>query len=144
MLLGTYQAKFAAGHRVAVPSSLRKDLGETYILAKWYEECLVLVAKSSFDALLKRITGRQELITAPVRGSEHFIFASAYEVTPDDQGRIIVPERLISYAGLSEDIYFLGIKDRVEIWNKTTWDEKEKMISKEASQYIESLSKNEK
>jgi MraZ protein len=144
MLLGTYQAKFAAGHRVAVPSSLRKDLGENYILAKWYEECLVLVSKSSWDALLTRITGGQNLITAPIRGSEHFIFASAYEIEPDDQGRIVVPERLITYAGLGEDIYFLGVRDRVEIWDKSIWDEKEKMIAKEATKYIEELSKNEK
>lgn len=144
MLLGTYQAKFAAGHRVAVPAPLRKDLGEIYILAKWYEECLVLVGKSSWDALLTRITGGQDLITAPIRGSEHFIFASAYEIEPDGQGRIVVPERLIAYAALSEDIYFLGVRDRVEIWNKDTWDEKEKIIAKEAARYIEDLSKNEK
>lgn len=144
MLLGTYQAKFAAGHRVAVPAPLRKDLGEIYILAKWYEECLVLVGKSSWDALLTRITGRQGLITAPIRGSEHFIFASAYEIEPDDQGRIVVPERLIAYAALGEDVYFLGVRDRVEIWNKDTWDEKEKVIAKEAARYIEDLSKNEK
>lgn len=143
MLLGTYQAKFASGHRVAVPSQLRKELGEIYILAKWYEECLVLVGKSSWDALLTRITGEGKLITEPIRGSEHFIYASAYEIEPDDQGRIVIPERLISYAGLGEEIYFLGIKDRVEIWNKNNWDEKEKMIAKEATKYIEELSKNE-
>ncbi len=143
MLLGTYLAKFASGHRVAVPSQLRKELGETYILAKWYEECLVLVAKSSWDALLTRITGGKNLITEPIRGSEHFIYASAYEIFPDDQGRIVIPERLISYADLKDDIYFLGIRDRVEIWNKEIWDEKEKMIAKEATKYIEELSKNE-
>ncbi len=141
MLSGTYPAKLPVNHRTSLPAPLRRELGENIVIAKWYEECLVLVAKSSWNALLKRITGEEKLITAPVRGSEHFIFSLAYEIVPDEQGRIVVPERLIEYAGLGEDVYFLGIGDRVEIWNKEVWDEKEKVIAKEASQYIEEISK---
>lgn len=142
MLLGTYPAKLAGNHRTAVPSPLRKELGENLIIAKWYEECLVLVSKSQLEALLIRIKGKTDLITDPVRGSEHFIFASAYEVLPDDQGRIVIPEGLISYAHLLEDIYFLGVGDRVEIWDKSIWEEREKMIIKKAPEYIEELAKN--
>lgn len=144
MLLGTYLTRFAAGHRVAVPAQLRRELGEVYILAKWYEECLVVVGENSWDALLKRVTSGVEAIVAPIRGSEHFIYASAYEVIPDEQGRIIIPEGLVKYANLGEEVYFLGIRDRVEIWNKETWDEREKLIAKEAAKYIEELAKNER
>ncbi len=144
MLLGTYPAKITAGNRTAVPAPLRRELGEIYILAKWYEECIVLVAKSSFVALLTRIRGKEGLITDPVRGSEHFLFSSAYEVIPDEQGRIILPEKLIDYAGLTEEIYFLGVGDRAEIWNKEIWDEREKGVARDAAKYIEELSKNEK
>lgn len=143
MLLGTYPAKLAANHRVAIPSPLRQELGKEIIVAKWYEECLVLVAKSSFTALLTRIIGKAELITGPVRGSEHFIFASAYEAELDDQGRIVVPDSLVRFARLGEDIYFLGVGDRVEIWAKTDWDEKEKQVLREAPAYIEELAKHE-
>ena len=141
MLLGTYPIKFAANHRVAIPAPLRRGLGEEVVIAKWYEECLVLIGKDQFNALLTRIRGERGLITQPVRGSEHFIFASAYEVIADDQGRIVIPENLVTYAGLTEDIYFLGVGDRVEIWEKAAWDEKEKQIIKEAPKYIEELAK---
>jgi MraZ protein len=141
MLLGTYPAKLAANHRTAIPAPLRTDLGVTIIVAKWYDGCLVIVSKSSFEALLTRIRGEINLITGPVRGSEHFIFSSAFEAQLDDQGRMVIPESLIAYAGLSEDIYFLGVGDRVEIWDKKVWDEKEKEIVKEAPKYIEELAK---
>lgn len=144
MLLGTYPAKLAVNHRTSIPAPLRRELGEDIVIAKWYEECLVLVAKGSFEALLTRIIGDRSLITDPVRGSEHFIFAGAFELTPDEQGRIVIPENLVSFSGLSEDIYFLGIRDRVEVWNKSTWDQKEKTIAKEARGYIEELNKNGK
>lgn len=141
MLLGTYPAKLAANHRVAIPAPLKRELEDKVILAKWYEGCLVLVSQSSLKALLRRITGGTRLITNPVRGSEHFIFSSAYEVAVDEQGRIVIPEYLIQYAGLAEDIYFLGVGDRVEIWDKKIWDEREKLIVKEAPAYIEELAK---
>jgi len=141
MLLGTYQVRFTAGHRLSVPAQLRQNLGEACILAKWYQGGLVLVNKSTFSALLTRIKGESSLITEPVRGSEYFIYTSAYEVSPDDQGRIIVPERLVAYANLGEEVYFLGMGDRAEIWNKEVWEEKEKVIAKEAPGYIEELAK---
>ena len=139
MLLGTCNAKFAPGHRVAVPAIFRKDLGEKFIIARWYEDCLVLVAKETWNALLKRIIGTEQMIVTPVRNSEHFLYTSAFEVTPDDQGRIVIPEKLVLFANLGEEICFLGIGDRAEIWDKNIWDLKEKEVQRDAPKYIEEL-----
>jgi MraZ protein len=145
MFLGTYLVSMTSGKRTVVPSVFREKLGDSLILAKWYEECLVLVGKSSLNALLTRITGGEKVIINPIRQTEHFILASAYDVVPDDQGRIVIPDRLVDYAKLGEAVYFLGVGDRIEIWNKETWDEKEKLVAKEAPAYIEELAKrNEK
>ena len=108
MLLGTYPAKFAAGHRISVPLVLRRDLGEKFILARWYEGCLVLIDINNWQSLYKRLSGNSQIIVTPIRDTERFILGSAFEVEPDDQGRIVVPEHLINYSGLKEDIYFLG------------------------------------
>ncbi|KKQ52569.1 hypothetical protein A2865_01720 [Candidatus Woesebacteria bacterium RIFCSPHIGHO2_01_FULL_39_17] len=144
MFLGTYLAKFAAGRRVAVPAPLRRDLGESFILAKWYEGCLVLVARDSWEALLKRLTGSQKMLPTPVRDTERFIFSSAYESVPDDQGRIVIPDRLVSYANLEDELYFIGLGDRIEIWNKESWLEKEKSLAKDSAAYIEELARDER
>jgi len=69
---------------------------------------------------------------------------SAYEIEPDTQGRIVLPINLVSYAGLKENLVFLGLKDRVEIWNKEVWEEKEKEISAKASEYIEKIANETK
>lgn len=139
MLLGTYSAKLAENHRTSIPSQLKKDLGQELVLAKWYEECLVLVSKQAFNALLERIVGKNNLVTNPVRGSEHFIFTGAYEIDSDDQGRIVIPESLIKYSHLTDEIYFLGVGDRVEIWNKSLWDKKIETVVKDAPNYIDEL-----
>ena len=140
MLLGTYPAKFVAGHRVAVPLNLRRNLGEKFVLARWYEGCLVLIDINRWQDLYKRLAGDNNLIVAPVRDIERFILASAFEVVPDDQGRVVIPEVLIKYSNLSEDIYFVGLGDKVEIWNKNNWEEREAEIIKNTSGYIDELS----
>ncbi len=144
MFLGTYLVRVTSGNRTAVPSVFRPNLGETFILAKWYENCLVLVSKNSWSALLTRMMGEERMIIKPVRDTEHFIFASAYEMNSDEQGRVIVPDRLAKYANLGEEVYFVGIGDRIEIWNKESWDEKEKVVVKDAAGYIEELSRRNK
>ncbi len=145
MLLGTYSTKLAENHRTSIPAPLRKDLGQELIIAKWYEECLVLVSRQSLSVLLERIVGKSNFVTSPVRGSEHFIFTGAYEIVADEQGRIVIPEVLIKYGHLNEDVYFLGVGDRVEIWNKSVWDERLEKITKDAPSYIDQLIKiNEK
>lgn len=139
MLLGTYQVKVASGRRVFIPAPLRQYLGEKYILAKWYEECLVLVALDSWVALYKRLVGDQKIIISPIRDTERFILGSAYNTFPDDQGRIVIPEVLASYAKLTETVSFIGLGDRVEIWSSELWEEKQKVLVKEAAGIIEQL-----
>jgi len=144
MYLGTYLVSVTSGKRISIPSTFRESLGTPLILAKWYEECLVLTNQGSLKALLTRITGGSRSIVEPIRLTEHFIFASAYEVAPDEQGRIVIPDRLVSYAKLGPEVYFLGVGDRIEIWNKEIWDEKERIVAKDAPGYIEKLEKQKR
>ena len=139
MLLGTYSVTFSSKHRVAVPSQFRKYLGEKFILAKWYEGCLVLVSHDFWQALWQRLTGGEEIIVSQIRDTERFIMASAYEMELDNQGRIVIPEKLVSYAGLGVGVSFLGIGDRVEIWDEAKWGAKEKLLITEAPKLINEL-----
>ena len=139
MLLGTYTVTFSSKHRVAIPSQFRKYLGEKFILAKWYEGCLVLVSFDFWKALWQRLTGGEEIIVSQIRDTERFIMASAYEMELDDQGRIVIPEKLVLYAGLTTGVSFLGIGDRVEIWDEGRWNEKEKLLITEAPKLIDKL-----
>jgi MraZ protein len=141
MFVGTYLVSVTSGKRIAIPSVFRQSLGQSLILAKWYENCLVLIGKESWNALLERLTGGQRMIVEPIRETEHFIFASAYEVEVDDQGRVVLPDRLVTYGDLGEQVYFLGVGDRVEIWNKEVWEKKEKDVAEGAASYVEELAK---
>lgn len=144
MLIGSYLGNLSDARRVAVPKKFLKELGTSPILAKWYEDCLILVSSAFWERLLARLTGGKKTAGLGVRDIERFILGSAFETEPDEQGRIVIPEILSSYAVLGKEAVFVGLVDRVEIWSKAAWDQKSADLAKTTKEYIEDLSKNEK
>ena len=114
------------------------------ILAKWYEGCLVLVSRQNWQDLIKRLTGEGRIITSPVRDIDRFILASAFEVSLDGQGRFVLPESLIDYASFENDLIFVGLGERVEIWQLARWRDLEKLSEEKAAKAIEKIAKREK
>lgn len=139
MLIGSYLGSLSEKRRVAVPKKFLDSLGKKPIIAKWYEDCLILVGSDFWNRLFSRLTGGKKAISLGVRDIERFILGSAFEIEPDEQGRIIIPELLANYARLEKEIVFVGLGDRVEIWPKEVWDEKSGKLSGTTKEYIETL-----
>ncbi len=141
MLIGSYLGNLEEKRRAAIPKKFLVELGEKPILAKWYEDCLILVSSEFWKVLLGRLTGGSSVISLGVRDIERFILGSAYETEPDSQGRIILPEILVEYANLGKELVFVGLTDRVEIWAKEVWDKKAMELAKTTKEYVEQLAK---
>ncbi len=145
MLIGSYSGVLSPKRRTAIPKKFLTELGNSFIIAKWYEGCLVIVEKSVWEALLERVSPKGTVVTGPVRDTDRFILGSAYEVVADEQGRIVIPASLAFYARLSQRITFLGLRDRIEIWNEEVWLKKEREIASQAGEILEKLAeKNDK
>lgn len=142
MLIGNYSTKISQANRVAIPGQFRKELGQIFIVARWYESCLVLVSRTGWNELLKRITGETKFVTQSVRDTDRFILGSAFELTTDSQGRSVLPKSLVDFAKLHEEVVFIGLGDRVEIWNKAEWEKREKYVADNAAKLLESIANN--
>lgn len=142
MLIGHYITRLSEKGRTALPAKYKKELGDIAIIAKWYEGCLVIVGTENWNGLLKKLTGTSEIFTEPVRGTERFILGSAFEIELDAQGRFVIPKSLRDYGNLGEEVTFVGLGNRIEIWNKKTWEEQEKYIQDNARDMIEKLAGN--
>lgn len=139
MLIGQYDGNLGEKNRVAIPKKFRLELGETIIVAKWYEGCLVLVSQDKWQDLLDRVSGKSGYVTEPVRDTDRFILGSAFELSPDSQGRIVIPQALREYANFGGDVTFLGLRDRVEAWDKATWRKKEDELTQNAAKMMEKI-----
>lgn len=139
MILGNYLSQLSSGKRLAVPKKFRSQIGEKCIVAKWYDKCLVLLSEEAWTELLQRLTVSESIPTAAVRDTMRFVMGSAYEVSFDSQGRFVLPDSLMEYAGITKETMFLGLGTRIEIWDKALWEEKEKNISNEAGNLLETI-----
>ena len=49
----------------------------------------------------------------------------------DKQGRVLISSALRTFAGLEKEVVLAGVLDRIEIWNKTAWDERNTEVEAE-------------
>lgn len=141
MLIGQYSSKLTDKNRISVPKKFRDEIGESLIVARWYESCLVLVTKDNWEKFFQRLSGTSGTITSPVREIDRFVLGLAYEVELDKQGRFIAAENLLNYADIKGEVIFVGLGDRIEIWSSEAWKNQEKRIQESAEQAIEGIAK---
>ena len=56
------------------------------------------------------------------RAFNRMFFAGATDVIPDKQGRFILPTYLKDYASIRRETIVIGVSNRIEIWDKKTWE----------------------
>ncbi len=121
MFYGEYQHSVDPKGRVIVPSKFRDGLGEKFILTKGLDNCLFAYSAEEWSNLETKLRALP-FTDKDVRAFVRFFFAGACECEVDKQGRILIPQNLREYAGLEKDIYVIGVSTRVEIWDKSRWD----------------------
>ena len=53
------------------------------------------------------------------------LFANAAKCEPDKQGRFLIPAELRQYAGITQDVTFIGQGGHAEIWDSAAYDKLE-------------------
>ena len=104
--------------RVALPSAFRKeaDAGPLVLMHGWDAPHLTLLPPAVWQEMLGRLMELRRTDDTMANAVRRLL-ASAGDVTPDKQGRILVPASLQTAASLSGTVLLHGNIDRVEIWN---------------------------
>jgi MraZ protein len=122
MLLGQVNNKLDDKNRLSFPSKFRKELGNNLIITQNMEGSLLVVSERRYKTLLEG-TENKPFILKEVREVQRFLFGSAVEIELDEKGRFILPEHLKIYSGIESEAVFVGVYNRVEIWDKRRWEE---------------------
>ena len=128
MLIGEYEHSLDSKGRLIMPSKLREDIGEKFIVTKGLDGCLFAFSKREWSEF------EQKLRTLPIsnkdaRNFSRFFFAGAIECEIDKQGRFLITSNLREFAGLEKDVVIVGMDSRLEIWSKEKWEQVETNIS---------------
>ena len=117
MLIGEFNHGMDNKNRIIIPSKLREDLGESFIISKGLDGCLYIYPKAewiTFETKLKALP----LSSKDARTFARFFFSGANEMEPDKMGRILIPQSLLEYAGIVDEVVSVGMMNRVEVWSK--------------------------
>ena len=120
-MYGKYKHTLDAKGRLFVPAKLREELGDAFYIATSADACLRLYPEAEWKRVLERC---EQLPGADVRKLRGF-FASVNKIEPDKQGRFLLPESYRKYAGIEQDVYFLGQANVAEIWAADRYEAEE-------------------
>jgi len=93
----------------------------TVVIAPETEQALAVFSEAQFQLRAEEVRSCAKT-SQDARVYLRLYFSQAENVEIDKQGRIRLPERLMKFAGLSQEVVLLGVNDRVELWDRARWD----------------------
>lgn len=139
MFIGTYYHSLDEKNRVSVPATFRQELTLGSIITKGLDGCLFIFTSESWNKLISKL----ETLPLTSKPARDFLRLLTYNATPldtDKLGRTLLPENLLSVAGIKKDVVFAGALTRVEIWDKSKYHSYIDGLSSSESELESSLS----
>ncbi|BDR56208.1 division/cell wall cluster transcriptional repressor MraZ [Xylocopilactobacillus apis] len=138
MFMGEFRHNLDQKGRIIIPSKFRSELGGSFIVTRGMDGCLFVYSQLSWDSLVKKLSSLP-LTKKDSRAFSRFFYSGATEVEIDKQGRINLPQNLISFAKLEKECIVLGVNSRVEIWDADTYQKVDSEMADNISEISENL-----
>ena len=115
---------FDSKGRITVPAEWRQPSFEAslFVLPS-SEKCLKVYPASWLGRLQEQVAKLKA--ADPMRQGVEILASKAQSATFDQQGRIMVKEKLREGAGLKKDAVLVGRLDHFQIWDKAMWEKKD-------------------
>lgn len=120
MFMGQYEHSIDAKGRAIVPAKYREQLGDVFYVAQGVDGCLYLYPRADWEELAQKLQSLPS--SQQSRLIQRQLMSSASDVALDKQGRILIPLNLRESAHLEKNLVFVGMINRVEIWDKDTFE----------------------
>jgi len=131
--VGTFTNKIDRKGRVSLPAEFRAVLqrqnsGSVALMPALNAEAVAGGGEQFLDALHARIAGLDQL-SDEYNDWLDYVMPNVRQVNWDETGRLVLPERLISHAGLDEQAVFVGRYDHFQVWHPAAWDARQAEVS---------------
>jgi MraZ protein len=122
---GEFRHTLDEKNRLSVPAKLRALLqgaaDDCFYITRGLDRYVLICTKQVWQDMER--TFCHHPITDPLaRRFRRVFYSGAQATTFDKQGRIVLPQNLIEYAGLKRDVVLAGTSDGIEVWDAEAWD----------------------
>jgi MraZ protein len=125
MFRGRFVHTMDAKGRLSIPTGYRTEIlrrSDRAPIIMNLENCLALYPYEDWVKMEQDLSNLSAL-DPEVQAFQRFLISGSDECPIDNQGRILVPAYLRELAALDREITLAGVGPRIEIWDKTRFDE---------------------
>lgn len=138
MFFGEFEYKLDEKGRVPLPPRFRDRLKDGIVLAPGLEKCISVYPIAEWQKLSEKIASSR-VSPSKLRKLSRAIFATAFYLGLDGQGRVSLPAPLREYAGIGDEVIVAGVNASLELWGKEQWLKEKTESQERAWQIIEGL-----
>ena len=124
--LGEFEATLDPKGRFLLPAGIKKQLKEgentQFVINRGFEKCLTLYPLNSWAPIYENIA-RLNDFDPKVREFRRYFLNGAISLELDSAGRLLIPKNLMEHAGLEKDIVLVSAVTKMEIWDKTKYQQ---------------------
>ena len=124
LLTGTHPRTLDDKKRLVLPKRVREQLGEPALLyvTPGPDRSLWLFTQDCLERQAERLD-QASGADGDARVFRRLYVAQTEAVEVDKAGRILLPDRLSSLAGLNHEVVLLGVRDHLELWDAARWQQ---------------------
>ncbi len=122
LLTGTHARTLDDKKRLALPKRVRELLQEpgTLYVTPGPDQSLWIYTHDGLERLAEKLD-QAPAADAEARVFRRLYFAQTEAVDVDRSGRVLIPDRLVQFAGLQHDVVLIGVRDHLELWDAGRW-----------------------
>jgi len=120
MFIGEHSHSIDTKGRLNIPAKYRRGLSEGVVVTRGLDHCLFLYSKTEWQKIASRLAALP-ISQKTSRAFTRLMLAGAWDAELDSQGRVLVPEYLRKYAGITKQVTVAGLYNRIEVWDEDTW-----------------------
>ncbi|MCA9266041.1 MAG: division/cell wall cluster transcriptional repressor MraZ [Planctomycetales bacterium] len=125
LLTGSFRRSVDSKQRIAVPKRVRDLLrssdNSAFFITMGTDRSLAFYTQEAFEKLARRLESSSPT-GQDVRDFSRMFYARAHQVELDAQGRFRIPEDLVRWAQLGDEVVLNGVGDHLEIWDTQHWE----------------------
>lgn len=126
MFYGEFLHNLDRKGRLILPAKFRdicKEYSiERFFLTRGLDKCIFMFTEEEWRAQEQKFKN-MPFTRKESRSFNRMFFAGAVDVNPDKQGRFIIPNYLKDYAVIKRETILIGVSNRIEIWDKKSWED---------------------
>jgi len=138
VFIGEYTHNVDEKGRLAIPKKFRPDLSKGAVVTRGLDNCLFLYTKEEWQKLAEKLSALP-FSQAKSRAFARLMLAGAMDVNVDKQGRVMLPDYLRTYAGMSKLVVVAGLYNRLELWDAEQWDTYKKQTEADSNDIAEAM-----